>query len=100
MFFLLRILNCLNEYAYFVKIAHLFCGREGHPEWMNTLYCLAEQLFSGHFQLIKEVELSVSGRLFIPLWLSSSLSPSWQITISQSQSIFKYSLKCFLFLKK
>lgn len=45
MFFLLRILNGLSEYAYFVKTAHLFGGREGRPECRNRLYCLAEQLF-------------------------------------------------------
>lgn len=95
MFFSLRILNCLNEYAHFVKTAHLFGGRGVRNVGTYSIVWLSS-CFQGIFQLIKEADLSLSGRWFIPLWLCSSLSPRWQIKISQSQSIFKYSLKCFL----
>lgn len=96
MFFSLRILNCLSEYAHFVK-THI-CLVEGRGVRNVGTYSIVwlSSCFQGIFQLIKEAELSLSGRWFIPLWLSSSLSPRWQIKISQSQSIFKYSLKCFL----
>lgn len=41
-------MDCLSEYAYFVKIVHLFCGMEGYSEYMNILHCLTKELFLWH----------------------------------------------------
>lgn len=85
-------MNCLSEYAYFAKIAHLLCRLEGASRmykyivWLNSCFYVI-------IQLIKEAELAVNGRWFIPL-THGFLSHGFRVgKINQCQSIFKYSLK-------